>query len=160
MSLTWEQGRDTIEAMLRSGVLERIPASREHAQHLIGQARRHLASAVIIADADPDGGYAMVYDAARKALAAVLENEGLRTTSLRGHHQSGYEAVVAQLDPPMGPQLRPFLRMRQTRAAAEYPVRDRPALTQADVLDDHAKSEQIVDICASVLDHMPVFVPR
>jgi hypothetical protein len=160
VSLTWEQGRDTIEKLIASAALEQVPASREHADLLIAQARKHLESARVIAGTDPEGAYAMVYDAARKALTAVLENQGLRTTRLRGHHQSAYEAVVAQLVPPMGKQLRPFNRMRQTRGSAEYPKRDEPALSTEDVLEDRAKSEEIVDICAKVLDHMPVFVPR
>jgi hypothetical protein len=39
-----------------------------------------------------------VYDAAGKAFNAVLENEGLRTTS-RGGHIAVLDAVSAQLDP-------------------------------------------------------------
>ena len=80
MSLRWDQGRGTIEAMLGSGALEQVPASREHADLLLAHARQHLASARVIAATDPEGGYAMVYDAARKALSAVLANQGLRTT--------------------------------------------------------------------------------
>ena len=61
----------------------------------------------------------MVHDAARKALSTVLGNQGLRTTSLRGHHQAAYDAVLAQLEPPMGKDLRPFKRMKQNRGSAE-----------------------------------------
>ena len=121
MSLRWDQGRGTIEDMLAAGALEQVPDSREHADLPIAQAREHLASAKAIADSEPEGGYAMVYDAARKWLSAVLENQGLRTTSLRGHHQADYDAVFAQLEPPMGKDLRPFRRMKQNRGSAEYP---------------------------------------
>ena len=119
----WEQGRAEIDGLLVSRRLERVPASREQADRLIAQARNHLVSAAAIASTDPEGGYAMVYDAARKALAAVLENQGLRVTSASGHHQALYDAVAAQLDPPMGAKLRPFLRMKQSRRGAEYPRR-------------------------------------
>lgn len=160
MSVVWEQGHETITKMLVNTRLEQVPASRAHADLLIAQSRQHLLSARVIAETDPEGAYAMVYDAARKSLGAVLENQGLRTTSLPGHHQATYEAVVAQLEPPMGRQLRPFGRMRQRRSSAEYPRPDDPALTTRDVLEDCARSQEIVDICAQVLDHMPVFVLR
>jgi hypothetical protein len=99
----------------------------------------------------------MAYDACRKAMAAVLENEGLRVTSMRGHHLALYEVVSAQLDPPTGPQLRPFKRMHRRRGQAEYPSRDVPSLTSEDVLEDTERAGVIVDVCERVLDHMPVF---
>jgi hypothetical protein len=106
--------------MIARGELERVPASREHAELLLAQARQHLDSAQTIAEPDPAGAYQLLYDAARKALAAVLENEGLRATS-RGGHIVVREAVSAQLDPPLGGILRPFDRLRRRRNQAEYP---------------------------------------
>jgi hypothetical protein len=61
------------------------PASREHADLLLSQARQHLGSAAAIAGSDPAGAYQLLYDAARKSLAAVLENQGIRATSRGGH---------------------------------------------------------------------------
>ena len=83
--MRWDQGRAVIDRMLADQQLQRVPASREHADLLIAQARTHLSSASEICDADPTGGYALVYDAARKALTAVLENQGLRPTTRGGH---------------------------------------------------------------------------
>jgi len=97
--MRWEQGRPRIERMLTDGELQRIPPRRPHADRLLGQARAHLASAAAIYTDDPQGGYALAYDAARKALMAVLENQGLRPTS-RGGHLAAMEATRAQLDPP------------------------------------------------------------
>jgi hypothetical protein len=68
----------------------------------------------------PLAGYALAYDAARKALTAILENQGLRPTT-RGGHLAVYEAVRAQLEAPMGRLLRTFNRMRTRRHDAEYP---------------------------------------
>jgi hypothetical protein len=68
---------------------------------LVGQARRHLDSARAIAAGDPVGGYQLLYDAAGKALAAVLENQGLRATRRDGHI-AVRDAVSALLDPPLG----------------------------------------------------------
>ncbi|MFJ5292462.1 hypothetical protein [Streptomyces sp. NPDC088348] len=53
----------------------------------------------------------LIYDAARKALAAALENQGLRATS-RGGHIAIRDAALAQFEPPLGKILRPFDRMR------------------------------------------------
>ena len=123
--MRWEQGRATIEQMLADGELQRVPASRQQAERLLAQARHHLHSATKVQAEDPAGGYALAYDAARKALAAVLENQGLRPTS-RGGHLAIAEAVRAQLDPPMGAILRRFNRMRVRRNQAEYPPGDTP----------------------------------
>ena len=154
--MRWQQGRARIEQLLATGELQRIHSSRPQADRLIEQARAHLASAAAICDDDPSGGYALAYDAARKALTAVLENQGLRPTTLGGH-VAVYEAVRAQLDPPMGKVLRPFTRMRRLRHDAEYPPADVPELTADDVSGDLGNAEAIVDLAVRVLDRMSPF---
>jgi hypothetical protein len=154
--MRWEQGRARIEQMLADGELQSIPASRAQADRLLGQARAHLSSAAAICADDPQGGYALADDAARKALTAVLENQGLRPTS-RGGHLAVYEAARAQIDPPMGKVLRPFARMRRLRHDAEYPPADAPELTPDDVRDDIGNAEAIIDLAARVLDQMSPF---
>ncbi|MGH3319254.1 MAG: HEPN domain-containing protein [Streptosporangiaceae bacterium] len=154
--MRWNQGRATVERMLAYGELQRVPASRGHADHLIEQARKHLTSADEVCAADPEGGYALVYDAARKALTAALENQGLRPTT-RGGHLAVYEATRAQLDPPMGRSLRAFDRMRRQRHEVEYPPTDAPALTEDDIREDLTKAAAIVDLAARVLDRMSPF---
>lgn len=154
--MRWEQGRATIEEMLANGELQRVPASRQQADRLLAQARHHLASAARVRAEDPAGGYALTYDAARKALAAVLVNQGLRPTS-RGGHLAIAEAVRAQLDPPMGAILRRFNRMRTRRNEAEYPPADAPELTPDDVQEDQGRAEQIVDLAVRLLDQMSPF---
>jgi hypothetical protein len=123
--MRWEPGRSVIDALLEARDLERVPPSAGHAAELIGQARKHVASAQRIADDDPAGAFQLLYDAARKALCAILENQGLRSTS-RGGHIAVLEAVSAQLDPPMGRVLRPFDRLRRQRNNAEYLRQDAP----------------------------------
>jgi hypothetical protein len=151
--MRWQQGRDALDGMITRGELERVPASREHADLLLSQAHRHVASARAIAEADPAGAYQLLYDAARKALAAVLENQGLRTTS-RGGHIAAREAVSAQLDPPLGAILRPFDRLRRRRNQAEYPATGQPAFDADDVDRDLPKVREIVQAAAKVLDQM------
>jgi hypothetical protein len=125
-------------------------------RQIAGSAGQHINSVRLAVAADPEGAYALAYDAARKALAAVLENQGLRATT-RGGHLAVYRAARAQLDPPLGNVLRPFDRMRRQRDAQEYPSFDAPALTAEDVLEDVAKAEQIIDLAARALDEMSPF---
>ena len=154
--MRWQQGRDAIEGMITRAELERVPASREHADLLLLQANQHLKSAQAIASADPAGAYQLLYDSARKALAAVLENQGLRATS-RGGHIAVREAVSAQLDPPLGSVLRPFDRVRRRRNQAEYPAASQPAFQPDEIARDLPKIHEIVELAAKVLDQMSPF---
>lgn len=142
--------------MLSDGELQRVPASRMHADRLLAQARNHLTSAGRICADDPVGGYALAYDAARKALTAIVENEGLRPTS-RGGHLAVFETVRAQFDPPLGAILRRFNRMRTRRNDAEYPPLDAPTLTPEDVREDLVSAGEIIDLSGRVLDEMSPF---
>ena len=151
--MRWEQGRAEIDRMLGDRELDNVPAGGEQADRLIRQAQTHLQSAAGLAESDPPGAYALAYDAARKALTAVLENQGLRSTSTGGHI-AVYEAVRARFDPPLGKVLRPFDRMRRQRRDAEYPPSDAPELTPEDVREDLEKAFAIVDMASRVLDEM------
>ncbi|WP_203973185.1 HEPN domain-containing protein [Planotetraspora silvatica] len=142
--------------MLARGEVERVAASRAQADELLDQARKHMATARLAMESDPIGAYQLLYDASRKALCAVLENQGLRTSS-RGGHIAVYEAVSAQLDPPLGQNLRPFDRMRRRRNEAEYPRLESPRFSADDVRADMVKVETIVEIAANVLDQMQPF---
>lgn len=156
--MRWAQGRDRIEGMLNGTppTLQRVHPSRQHADRLIRQARAHLRSAEVTGAEDPSGAYSMLYDAARKALAGVLENQGLRPTTYGGHLAT-YQAVVAQLDPPLGRQLRPFDRLRRTRNDAEYPSTDDEELSAEQVAEDLPKAAAIVELAERVLDEMSPF---
>ncbi|MFI7067959.1 HEPN domain-containing protein [Kribbella sp. NPDC050124] len=150
----WEQGRTTIDKLLAEQRLQRVTASREHADAMLAQARRYVASAQLVAPTDPDAGYVLAYDAARKALTAVLENQGLRTTS-RGGHIALIDAVTAQLDPPLGTTLRTANRMRTRRNRIEYPAPDVPPVTEDELAETLPKVEAILDIATKVIDTMP-----
>lgn len=151
--MRWQQGREVLDGMMARAELERVPASREHANLLLLQARHHLTSVQVIAVSDPAGAYQLLYDAARKALAAVLENQGVRATS-RGGHIAVRDAVGAQLDPPLGGVLRPFDRLRRRRNQVEYPSSSAPLINTDDVQRDLPKVERILDLAERVLDEM------
>jgi hypothetical protein len=90
--MRWNQGRSQVDRLIADGDLQRVPANREHADQLLVQARKDLASAKLLLEANPRRAYESIYDAARMALTAVLENEGLRPTS-RGGHIAPYSAI-------------------------------------------------------------------
>ena len=69
------------------------------------RASPHLQAANLLVSMDPTGAYQLVYD---------------------GGHIAVREAVLAQLDPPLGRILRPFDRFRRRRNEAEYPAVDPP----------------------------------
>src|SRR5262245_1774041 len=155
-TVSWDQGRATVEGMIARGRIERVPPSREHADLLMRHANQHVQAAKAIASIDPTGAYQLLYDASRKALSAVLENQGLRATS-RGGHIAVLDAVSAQLDPPLGATLRPFDRLRRRRNQAEYPAGDSPSLGPDDVERDLPKVQDILDTVAKLLDQMSPF---
>jgi len=121
----------------------------------LGAAAKHLDSALVVAAADPDGAYSLLYDAARKSLAAVLQAQGLRATS-KGGHYAIQEAIAAQFTkPPPRDAFRSFGRLRRTRNQIEYD--DISAMTEDDVIADantvrtmHAMATQLVSV-------LPVF---
>ncbi|MBF9070848.1 HEPN domain-containing protein [Streptacidiphilus fuscans] len=149
----WNQGRTVVDELIQRRDIERVPASAEHAEAELAQARQHLASAGLVLDLDPVGAYSLAYDAARKALAAILMNQGLRATS-RGGHVAVYETVRAQLDPPLGNVLRPFSRMRARRNESEYRSAEAPPVTPDEVRDDLLKAQAIIELAEKTIPHM------
>ena len=121
-----------------------MPASKRQALVLIADARRHLVSAETIAGTDPQGAYSLAYDAARKAMAAVYEAQGLRATSAGGHVVL-HDAADAQFEPPLGHLFRPFNRMRVRRNQVEYASSENPQVTTDEALRDIALARKLID---------------
>jgi hypothetical protein len=150
----WDQGRPTIERLLAERHLEPVPASRERADELLDKARGFARSARTLVDLEPAAGYALAYDAARMALTAVLENEGLRPTS-RGGHLAVVDAITAQLDPPLGADVRAVNRLRLRRNRLEYPVGSEPTVTPDELVEALVKVDAVIGLASRVLDVMP-----
>ena len=148
-------GADVVRRLLEERRLQSVPADRAAAEALLKAAARHLDSALVVADSDPDGAYTMLYDAARKSLAALLQVQGLRATS-RGGHVAVQLAVEAQFpDPPPRTAFRPFGRLRTTRNRVEYdPV---SPVDGDDVRTDHTAASRMHAMAASLLPEMSPF---
>jgi hypothetical protein len=67
--------------MLDRGELAQVVADLDMASRLIASAKRHLRSAELVGEEDPELAYAAIHDAARKAMAAMLQAQGLRPTT-------------------------------------------------------------------------------
>jgi len=153
----WQQGRASIDGLVAEGRLQVVQPNRELAQLMVAQAAVHLQSARTVAVADPVGSFQLTYDAARKALAAILVNQGLRPTGGGGGHAVLLTAVRAQLHPPLGVDLAPFDWMRRTRNDSEYPTADAPVASREDLDEALPAAERIIEIATRVLPTMPMF---
>ena len=152
---SWPTGVDAIKRLLASGDLQRVAASTDAASAFLAQAARHLDSALAVANADPDGAYTLLYDAARKSLAAVLQAQGLRATS-KGGHYAIQEAVAAQFTkPPPRDAFRPFGRLRRTRNQVEYD--DISPITADDIHADAEVVRTLHAMATRLIDVLPVF---
>uniref|UniRef100_UPI001359CC03 HEPN domain-containing protein n=1 Tax=Agromyces humi TaxID=1766800 RepID=UPI001359CC03 len=140
----WQPGRAEIEDLLKRGHLERVTPNQQFATDTLDQCDTHIASAKAIQHSDQPAALAIAYDAARKALAAILLNEGLRPTSIGGHIAC-IDAVDAQVRPPLD-AARDVHRVRRRRHRNEYPNPDDGTVTttSADVTDAIDVAEEAV----------------
>jgi len=148
----WGQARATVDQMLASGQLERVPPNQEASDSLLAKASTHLLSAATLAASDVELAYDALHAANRKALTAVLLVQGLRPTRDAGH-TGVFEAVRAQLHPPLGATLAPYTRIRRARNAGDY-LDELPA-TADDIAADLPLCRAIVAMAVKVVDQMP-----
>jgi hypothetical protein len=152
---SWPTGIETIKKLLASDNLQKVSPSLDAATGFLDAAAKHLDSAMLVADADPDGAYTLLYDAARKSLAAVLQAQGLRATS-RGGHYAIQETITAQFTkPPPRDAFRAFARLRRTRNQIEYD--DISSVTADDVRADEIVVRQLHTMAAELVAVLPVF---
>jgi hypothetical protein len=152
---SWPTGIETIKNLLVTASLQKVSPSVDAASAFLDAAAKHLDSATLVADDDPDGAYTLLYDAARKSLAAVLHAQGLRATS-RGGHYAIQESIAAQFTkPPPRDAFRSFGRLRRTRNQIEYD--DISAITADDVRADLAVVRGLHAMAVELVRVLPVF---
>ncbi len=156
--MSWDKGSDVIADLLDRGHLDQVLGDEAEAEHLMAKARAHLHTAVAVAHDDPEIAYDALYAAARKALTALLVQQGLRPTRAGGHEVT-IEAATAQLAPPLGDVLRPFRRLKRRRGEGDYAGSD-DQIHPDDVHADLPAATAIVEAAAKILPQLSVFVPR
>lgn len=149
----WKQGEAEIDALIAKGQLGTVRADRQLADFMLEEARRHLTSAEATAHMDPTGSFALAYDASRKALASILENQGLRATS-SGGHIAIENALRAQLVPPMQAELNTFGWMRKLRNSSQYPSLENPTADSNDAAIARGYAADLIAMAAKLLDVM------
>jgi len=113
---------------------------------MLVESRNHLETArLLVSTKDVAATFVTAYDAARKALAAMLAVQGLRARGGDGGHRVLSELMQAQF-PAHRPTLREFDWMRLKRNDTEYHDPGRPTATRADVSAGIPAAEQIVDL--------------
>jgi hypothetical protein len=143
--VSWERGRADVERLLADGELEQVTPSAEVADRLLQNAEAHIGLASKGLDDDPAGALQLSYDAARKASAALLAVQGLRSTT-RGGHIAVIDAVKAQFNERGGmPVFGKLNRLRRRRNSTEYPDLDSPTVT-------HDDAEQALTVARDTLD--------
>lgn len=152
----WDRGRSQIAMLISEGLLQTVSADRALADLNIAAAKKHLEAAKHTLELDAVGSFQLAYDAARKSLAALLENQGLRATS-RGGHRTVEDALRAQLVPPMGKQINNFGWMRKLRNDSEYPTLERDTADFDAAVSAHIYAAEILSMCEKLLDEMPIF---
>lgn len=152
---SWPTDIETIKRLPDDGNVQMVSPSLDTATVFLDAAARHLDSARTVAEDDPNGAYSLLYDAARKSLAAVLQAQGLRATS-KGGHYAIQEAIAAQFTkPPPRDAFHPFARMRRNRNQIEYD--DISPITADDVYADIDTVRELHSMAGRLVPQLPVF---
>lgn len=140
------QSHSGIQRMLQGRRLEAVEPDQRHALAMLTTAEQHIKTAHMIATTDDQVmAFTAAYDAARKALAAVLAAEGLRVRPVGGaHRNTGLAAKCFVLDDALDD----FEWMRTIRNSTEYPDDDRPVATSQDVDEAIPAATAILAACS------------
>lgn len=150
--MSWERGRADIERLLRDGELERVTPSTDVAIRLMDDAQAHLRLATKGLSDDPSGVLQLAYDAARKASAALLAVQGLRSTS-RGGHIAVIDAVRGQFGESSAMDtFGKIHRLRRRRNDSEYPDMDSPGVTEEDARQALATASEAHEAAKRLLE--------
>ena len=139
----------TLEDLGSRGLLQEVELDRTAIARLMNDAQRHLQTAALaIVGGDRAGAYQIAYDAARKALTAMLLSRGLRARGV-GAHLTLLEATRLSFRNAEGiDALDRFDRMRRTRNQAEYIGRD---FDEDEVAHDVGIATSVVVLAGRVL---------
>ena len=123
---------EELERLVSEGAIERVAVDRAAASRDLGAAAAHLVSVETRAAHDPSGGFALAYEAFRKAAVAHMRATGFRVKSRGGaHYQTGRYARAALDELGIGEHLEAFEDVRRLRNRSAYeavPVDERDTL--------------------------------
>lgn len=137
-----------VQDMIVEGRLDRVGRNPRQAGRMLRSCTQHLETVEQRAGQDPSGCYALVWDAARKAVAAHMLFNGLRVTSRPGAHAAIVAYAEAELAATGGEHVAHLDRMRRTRNDTEY--EERP-ISEQEVRNDLAHARFLVQAVARAL---------
>lgn len=150
--MTWQRGRSDIARLIRDGELDRVAPSDAVAARLLADAEAHIALASKGIEDDPAGALQLSYDASRKASAALLAAQGLRSTT-KGGHIAVVDAVKAQFNDRGGMEVFGRLHaLRRRRNRTEYPDLDSPGVNEDDARQALDTARAVVDASRRLID--------
>lgn len=152
--MTWQRGQRQVEALLDQGALEPVSGPAADGTSLLASAESLLASASRELTVNPEAAYALAYDAARKACASLLAQQGLRTRS-SGHHVTTEQVVRAQFGGPFDA----FASLRRRRSEIEYPRFPGDAVTADEAAQALERARAIHDAARQLLAQLTLFRP-
>lgn len=148
----WAMGEATIEELLADGELQRVATGAADGSHLLGSAEQRLVSARSLIRTDPQSAYVLGYDAARFALTALLQQQGLRTTSKGGHY-----AIQRAVEAQFGDTFEEFGYIRRRRNELEYPEVPDEHAAEPEAREAMKEVEGIVSGARALLDNLGPF---
>jgi hypothetical protein len=134
--------RPDVAALRRTGRLQPVPADTDTARARMQVAAQHLATAgrLLSESLDLEIAYVALYDAARKAVTAVMLAHGVRAANRAGAHED-VSIWAAEVLGPSCPAARRFDALRRRRNRSEY---DDLVLSPTDVTIDLADATDVV----------------
>ena len=150
--MIWKRGKAEVRDLLASGHLEHIGGTAANGSALLASSARLLESAEREVNLNPEAAYALGYDAARKACAALLAQQGLRTRS-SGHHVTTERVVRAQFGGPFDA----FGTLRRRRSEIEYPRHPGDDIDSSEAAEALEQVREIYLAAEKLLDQLTVY---
>jgi hypothetical protein len=148
----WSRGQAEIDQLLNNRELQKISGAATNGGPLLDKAIRTLTTAGKSTVDDPDSAYVLAYDAARYACAALLAQQGLRSTT-RGGHYAVERAVRAQF----GDGFRAFGTLRRRRNELEYATVPGDTTTRDEAEQAIQSAQQLIAIAKQLLPSLRLY---
>ena len=150
--MTWQRGSSTVADLLTNGALERVSGAAADGRSLLESSEGLLASSERELSKYPEAAYVLAYDSARKACAALLAQQGLRTKS-GGHHVTTGRVVRAQFGGPFDA----FASLRRRCSEIEYPRFSGDVVTTDEATRAIEQARAIHAAAGELLTQLPLF---
>ena len=150
--MTWQLGAARVNELLTGGNLDYVRGISADGGPLLVSAAGLLQSATREANVNPEAAYVLAYDAARKACAALLAQQGLRTKA-SGHHVTTEEVVRAQFGGPFDA----FGALRRRRAEIEYPRHPGEDVSPNEAAEAIESARTIIDAAAALIGQLSMY---